>query len=120
MNGMKELSKIYVRLAWNNFEDIILGIVDQEKKKNIFIDEDNEYIETNGIVDLFKFIYEVFDLAAPCWEHKLHLHNVQKLMCRAISVFICELKSAVDETVIPNQQLIAITNNYFRFSITVD
>ena len=41
MNGMKELSKIYVRLAWANFEDIILGIVEQEKKNNIFVDEDN-------------------------------------------------------------------------------
>ena len=29
MNGMKELSKIYVREAWKNFEAIILGIVDQ-------------------------------------------------------------------------------------------
>lgn len=27
MDGLKELSKIYVRQAWANFENIILGIV---------------------------------------------------------------------------------------------
>lgn len=41
-------------------------------------------------------------------------------MCRAISVFVAELKAAIDETVMANKQLIAITNNYFRFCITVD
>lgn len=44
MTGMKELSKIYVRESWKNFEDIILGIVEQEKKINLYQDEDNEYV----------------------------------------------------------------------------
>ena len=41
-------------------------------------------------------------------------------MSRAISVFITELKASVDDTVISNKQLIAIANNYFRFSLIVD
>ena len=48
------------------------------------------------------------------------MHNVQRLMFRAMDVFVNELKGAVDETVMANSQLIAISNNYFRFSITVD
>jgi hypothetical protein len=84
------------------------------------VDEDNEYAETNSIIDLFKFIYEVYDLAAPCWDHRLHLYNVQKLMNRAISVFIDELKALVDETVLSNKQLMGIANNYFRFCLTID
>ncbi len=35
MLGMKELSKIYVRESWKNFESIILGIVEQEKRENV-------------------------------------------------------------------------------------
>lgn len=65
-------------------------------------------------------MHEVFDLASPCWEHKLHLHNVNKLMQRALSVYVSELKSTIDETVINNKQLVAIANNYFRFCITID
>ena len=41
-------------------------------------------------------------------------------MSRAISVFINELKAIIDESIIANKQLIAMANNYFRFSITID
>lgn len=41
-------------------------------------------------------------------------------MYRAISVFTAELKAAIDETVMTDKQLIAIANNYFHFSITID
>jgi hypothetical protein len=41
-------------------------------------------------------------------------------MQRALSVYITELKSAIDESVIKSRQLIAIANNYFRFCLTID
>lgn len=112
---MKELSKIYVRESWKNFESIIFGIVEQEKKSNILEDEYSEYLQTYGITDLFKFIYSVFDLAYPTWKSKIHLHNVNRLMQRALQVFVHELRSAINEEVIPEKQLIALANNYFSF-----
>lgn len=95
--GMVELSKIYVRTSWKNFESIIHNIVEQEKSDNFFQDDHSNYIETNGVNDLFKFIYDVFDLAHPHWKSKIHLHNVNRLMQRALVVFINEVKSAIDE-----------------------
>jgi hypothetical protein len=83
-------------------------------------DDENDYIQTYAVTDLFKFMYEVFDLASPCWQHKLHLHNVNKLMQRALSVYLSELKSAIDEAVIGTKQLVAVANNFFRFYLTID
>ena len=65
---------------------------------------------------MFKFIYDVFELAAPHWRHKIHLHNVHRLMLRALKVYIQEIRSIVDEEIISDRQLAALANNYFHFS----
>lgn len=85
---MKELSKIYIRTSWKNFESIILKIAEQEKFMNLLEDDQSSFIETNGVIDLFKFIYDVFELAAPHWRNNLHLRNVSKLMLRALEVYV--------------------------------
>ena len=65
---------------------------------------------------MFKFIYDVFELAAPHWNNKIHLHNVHRLMLRALTVYINEIKSIVDEEVIANKQMAGLANDYFRFN----
>lgn len=94
--------------------------MDQEKQLNILADEDNEFVETNGVIDLFKFIYDVYELAAPHWRNKIHLHNVHKLMLKTLTVFIDEIRAMIDEEVIPNKQMAGLANNYFRFSDLVN
>ena len=41
-----------------------------------------------AVTDIFQFIYDVFALAFPCWNDKLHLHNIHKMTFKAINVFI--------------------------------
>ena len=65
---------------------------------------------------MFKFIYQVFDLAAPHWNNKIHLHNTHRLMLRALTVYINQIKATVDEEVIPDKQMAGLANDYFRFS----
>jgi hypothetical protein len=49
------------------------------------------------VTDLFKFIYDVFEMAIPCWNNRLHLHNINRLIKRSLTVFIRELKATIDE-----------------------
>lgn len=69
----------------------------------MFEEEGEEpFYETHGVTDLFKFIYDVFDLAIPCWNNRLHLYNINRLIKRALSLYISELKATVDEEDISN------------------
>ena len=87
---------------------------------NLLEDDQSSFIETNGVIDLFKFIYDVFELAAPHWRNNLHLRNVSKLMLRALEVYVNEMKAMIDEEFIEDKQLVGLANNYFRFSELVD
>lgn len=64
IEGMKQLSKIYVRDAWKNFENIIINIVELEKKssstEDFILEEGYDWIRTKSVDDLFRQIYEVF------------------------------------------------------------
>lgn len=85
------MSKIYVRTLYKNFEKIIINIVTKEKTDNYFIlDEEDEdsFAQTHAITDLFKFLYDFFNLAIPCWNDKLHLHNIHKLTRKILGVFM--------------------------------
>lgn len=107
----------------------------QEKKENLLPLDSSEsherssqseessasnILETNSIIDLFKFIYEVYELAIPCWKNKLHLHNINKLTQRTLTTFVEEMKVAVDEEDIPERQLVGMANNYFRLIKEID
>jgi hypothetical protein len=112
-----------VRACYRNFEGIILGIVQQERGKNNYLVEEEDqqaYLQTHAITDLFKFIYDVFAIAIPCWNSKLHLHNIHRLIRKALAVFVKELKALVDEEDLPNDQLIGIANNYVQFNEEVE
>jgi hypothetical protein len=125
---------MYMRVCFRNFETIILGIVMQERKDNFYRIEESEagtggtggmavgegHLATHGVTDLFKFIYDVFEFAIPCWNNRLHLHNINRLVRRALSVFVRELRATVDEEDISAKELIAISNNYVQFSEEVE
>ena len=49
----------------------------------------------------------------------MHLHNIHKLVKRALGVFVTELKAMVDEEEVSVVQLIAIANNYVVFNEAV-
>jgi hypothetical protein len=118
----KQLSKIYVRTLYGNFEKIIINVVEKEKSNNYTVLEEEEeaFAQTHAIADIFKFIYDFFALAIPCWNDKLHLHNIHKLVKRALGVFVGELKSMIDEEEISVPQMIAVANNYVAFNESIE
>lgn len=97
----------------------------KEKTDNYFQTEEDEkeedcFVQTHSITDLFKFLYDFFNLAIPCWNNILHLNNIHKLTLKILGVFISELKSMIDEEEISLEQLIAISNNYVSFNEQVE
>jgi hypothetical protein len=58
-------------------------------------------------------VYYAFDFAYPTWKNKIHLHNVNKLIQKTLKVFVQELKSTIDEEVIPEKFMVGIANNFF-------
>lgn len=59
-------------------------------------------------------------MAIPCWNNRLHLHNINRLIKRSLTVYIRELKATIDEEDISEKELIAISNNYVRFNEEVE
>lgn len=56
----------------------------------------------------------------PCWNNKLHLHNINRLVKRALGTFVKELKATIDEEDISPLEMVAISNNYIAFGEEID
>lgn len=125
VEALKELSKLSARACYKQMEPLILTIVSQQRHDSHFLEpsqvqEEQGLLQTHAVTDLFKLLYEIYALALPSWNSKLHLHNLHRLVRRCLSVFVTEMRALVDEEDLSLQQLAALANDYLRFSEEVD
>lgn len=112
--GIRALLKIFGRRVWNSLKPMMVAVVQNDRTDNYF--EEEGVIYSNGIIDLFKLLNDSFKIYTQEYSSKAMARMLGHVARRGIELYLKILQGVVDESMISQQQLAAISNNVIYFN----